>query len=89
MNNLNLCKLRRRSVVVAGHRTSVSLEEVFWDTLKSISNDQRKSVNQLVTEIDNNRASNLSSAIRVFILKWLRERSIANDQFVDKNAITA
>lgn len=67
--------LRRRSVVVAGHRTSVSLEEPFWDTLKSIAQEQQKSINQLVTEIDDGRRGNLSSAIRVFVLDWLRVRS--------------
>ena len=74
MNNVNLYKLRRRSVIVAGHRTSVSLEEAFWNMLKSICYDQSKSINQLVTEIDSNRAGNLSSAIRVFVLDWLRCR---------------
>lgn len=71
----NLYKLRRRSVVVAGHRTSVSLEEAFWDTLKVISTNQNKSINQMVTEIDSKREGNLSSAIRVYVLDWLRLQS--------------
>lgn len=80
MTKTDLYQLRRRSVVVAGHRTSVSLEEAFWETLKTISSNQNKSINQLVTEIDSQRAGNLSSAIRVFVLDWLRAQSgVAND----------
>lgn len=64
---------KKRSVVVAGHRTSVSLEPVFWDQLRSIAAKRRISVNELVTEIDQNRAGSLSSAIRVFVLEDLRK----------------
>ncbi|MGB0571821.1 MAG: ribbon-helix-helix domain-containing protein [Alphaproteobacteria bacterium] len=64
---------KKRSVVVAGHRTSVSLENVFWEHLRSIAKSRRISVNDLVTEIDRNRDGSLSSAIRVFILNDLRK----------------
>ena len=63
---------KKRSVVVAGHRTSVSLENVFWDHLRAIAKSRRVSVNELVTEIDQSRDGSLSSAIRVFILNNLR-----------------
>ena len=63
---------KKRSVVVAGHRTSVSLENVFWDHLRKIAKSRRISVNELVTQIDQSRDGSLSSAIRVFILKDLR-----------------
>jgi acyl-CoA thioester hydrolase len=65
-------QVKKRSVVVAGHRTSVSLERVFWESLREIARAQDKTVNQLIGEIDQGRGGNLSSAIRVFVLNWLR-----------------
>ncbi len=64
---------KKRSVVVAGHRTSVSLENVFWNHLRMMAKARRVSVNELVTEIDQSRDGSLSSAIRVFILNDLRK----------------
>jgi predicted DNA-binding ribbon-helix-helix protein len=63
---------KKRSVVVAGHRTSVSLENVFWEHLRKIARARRMSVNELVTEIDRGRDGSLSSAIRVYVLQDLR-----------------
>ena len=63
--------IRKRSVVIAGHATSVSLEEAFWSALKDIAGRQGRSINALVSEIDRARESNLSSAIRVFVLDTL------------------
>lgn len=63
---------KKRSVVVAGHRTSVSLEPVFWDQLRHVATQRRVSVNELVSEIDQQRAGSLSSAIRVFVLESIR-----------------
>ena len=62
-------EIRKRSVVIAGHRTSVSLENIFWEALRSTANERGISVNQLVTEIDAKRSGNLSSAIRTFVLQ--------------------
>ena len=65
----------KRSVVIAGHRTSVSLEAPFWDELKTIAGRRGASVHQLVGEIDSTRGQqNLSSAIRVFVLGDVRGR---------------
>lgn len=64
--------LRKRSVVVAGHRTSVSLEEAFWAALREIATARNLTVNTLVSEIDRERQGNLSSAIRVYVLHHLR-----------------
>lgn len=61
-------QLRKRSVLIAGHHTSVSLENAFWAALKRIAEARGVSVNRLVTEIDRERTANLSSAIRVFVL---------------------
>ena len=64
--------LRKRSVTIAGHGTSVSLENAFWDALKELADERGLSMNALITEIDKQRTGNLSSAIRVFILENTR-----------------
>lgn len=64
--------MKKRSVVITGHRTSVSLENAFWDALKAIAGRRNFTVNQLVTEIDKQRDGNLSSAIRVYVLTSLQ-----------------
>ncbi len=64
--------MRKRSIVIAGHATSVSLEQEFWDALKDIADRRGMSLNHLVAEIDAGRPGNLSSAIRVFVLGELR-----------------
>ena len=61
---------RKRSLTIAGHRTSISLEEGFWNALKDIARRQRRSIPEIVAEIDSSRgATGLSSAVRSFILK--------------------
>ncbi len=60
----------KRSVTVAGHRTSLSLEPEFWDSLKRIAQHERRTVSGLIGEIDAARGRrNLSSAVRVFVLE--------------------
>lgn len=66
-------RVTKRSVVVAGHRTSVSLEDAFWSGLGAIAARDGKSINAMIGEIDRGRAGNLSSAIRVFVLRRLTE----------------
>jgi predicted DNA-binding ribbon-helix-helix protein len=66
----------KRSVTIAGHRTSVSLEAPFWEALRDIAQARGASVQQLIGTIDAGRGGqNLSSAIRVFVLTAVRERS--------------
>ncbi|MCC3861347.1 ribbon-helix-helix domain-containing protein [Pseudemcibacter aquimaris] len=65
--------LEKHSVVISGHQTSVTLEKIFWLELKKIAKEEGKSIKSLITEIDEQRRTNLSSAIRVFILKRLKE----------------
>ena len=60
--------IRKRSVTIAGHSTSVSLEAAFWDALKHIAGARDVSINALIESIDEGRSGNLSSAIRVFVL---------------------
>ena len=63
----------KRSIVVAGHKTSVSLEEAFWNGMKEISGLRDMTLSELVGEIDSNRQhGNLSSAIRLFVLDCAR-----------------
>ena len=60
----------KRSLVIAGHRTSVSLEDAFWRRLHAIAAERGQSLNRLAAMIDASRAgANLSSAIRVFVLE--------------------
>ncbi|MBP2298687.1 ribbon-helix-helix domain-containing protein [Azospirillum picis] len=67
--------MKKRSVLIAGHPTSVSLEEEFWDALKAVAQARGLSVNALIEEIDQSRTGNLSSAIRVHVLKAVQNRS--------------
>lgn len=66
----------KRSVTIAGHRTSISLERPFWDALKELACTEETSVNELVRRIDTARGGegSLSSAIRVYVLNVLRNR---------------
>jgi predicted DNA-binding ribbon-helix-helix protein len=59
----------KRSIVIDGHKTSVSLEDAFWEGLKEIAKAKRKTLSELVGGIDTNRKhGNLSSALRLFVL---------------------
>jgi predicted DNA-binding ribbon-helix-helix protein len=68
----------KRSVSIAGHRTSVSLEAPFWDALRAIADARARSVQSLIGEIDAARGDqNLSSAIRVFVLRSAQEGALS------------
>jgi predicted DNA-binding ribbon-helix-helix protein len=69
----------KRSIVIAGHKTSVSVEDAFWTALKDIAQARRQSLAELIGAIDGGRqpgktSGNLSSAIRVFVLDYYRRR---------------
>ena len=67
----------KRSIVVAGHKTSVSLEEAFWNGMKDISAARNLTLSELVGEIDGGRQQgNLSSAIRLYVLDYFQKRAI-------------
>ncbi len=66
--------MKKRSVLIAGHPTSVSLEEEFWEALKGLAQARGMSVNALIEEIDSTRSGNLSSAIRVHVLNAVQGR---------------
>jgi predicted DNA-binding ribbon-helix-helix protein len=66
----------KRSIVIAGHKTSVSLEDAFWKGLKEIAVNREMTLSDLVASIDTDRHhGNLSSAIRLFVLDHFRARS--------------
>ena len=65
---------RKRSLTIAGHRTSVSLEEPFWDALKEIAATEGLTVAALIAQVDSGReATNLSSALRLHVLAHYRK----------------
>ena len=65
-------RMAKHSLVIAGHRTSISLEDAFWSGLKRIAAKDSRALASLVAEIDATRGqANLSSAIRVFVLERL------------------
>ena len=65
----------KRSIVLAGHKTSVSLEDAFWKGLKEIAYDEHMTLSNIVTKIDTGRGhGNLSSAIRLFVLDRVSSR---------------
>ncbi|HEY6996113.1 MAG TPA: ribbon-helix-helix domain-containing protein [Xanthobacteraceae bacterium] len=70
----------KRSIVVAGHKTSVSLEDAFWKGLKEIAGRRHMTLSDLVGTIDSQRQhGNLSSALRLFVLDFYRSR-VSNDK---------
>jgi predicted DNA-binding ribbon-helix-helix protein len=70
--------LSKHSLVIAGHRPSISLERAFWDALQSIARERQVSIAALVASVDAQRGgANLSSALRVFVLKETARREEA------------
>lgn len=68
----------KHSVMIAGHRTSISLEREFWILLKSIAEKKKVTVSELITDIDANRKGGLSSALRVFVLETVLKQALSN-----------
>jgi len=69
---------RKRSVTIAGHRTSLSLEEPFWQALKDQARAEGLSTAALIERIDRDRTTNLSSAVRVYLLARAREGTVTS-----------
>ena len=66
----------KRSIVIAGHKTSVSLEDAFWSALKEIASNRHLTLSDLVATIDTERRHrNLSSAIRLFVLEFYKSKA--------------
>ena len=71
----------KRSIVIAGHKTSISVEDEFWDSLKEIAVERGMTLGALVAAIDGNRQNaNLSSAIRLFVLGVYRDQRRCSEQ---------
>jgi predicted DNA-binding ribbon-helix-helix protein len=70
----------KRSIVIAGHKTSVSLEDEFWISLRHIAKSSQTTLSQLVADIDGRRnQGNLSSAVRLFVLSHFKSQSSIGD----------
>ena len=63
--------IKKHSIVIYGHSTSITLENIFWRALKTIATQQKKSISQLLMEIDTKRDGNLSSATRIYVIRYL------------------
>jgi predicted DNA-binding ribbon-helix-helix protein len=68
--------MKKRSIVFSGHKTSVSLEDAFWESLKEIAKQRHETLPHLIASIDADRqhANNLSSAIRLYVLGFYRDQ---------------
>jgi predicted DNA-binding ribbon-helix-helix protein len=64
--------IRKRSVMIAGHPTSLTLEEPFWEDLRAVAKRRGVSLNALIGTVDAERRGNLSSALRLFVLDCYR-----------------
>jgi predicted DNA-binding ribbon-helix-helix protein len=70
----------KRSVVIATHKTSISVEDDFWEALKAIAKQRQEGLSHLVGSIDADRQyANLSSAIRLYVLDFYRDQYEAGD----------
>jgi predicted DNA-binding ribbon-helix-helix protein len=79
----------KRSIVLAGHKTSVSLEEAFWNGLKGIAMGRHQTVSDLIGTIDaERRHNNLSSAVRLFVLNYYQMRS-SSDRIIESTGYEA
>ncbi|PZP54142.1 MAG: aryl-sulfate sulfotransferase [Micavibrio aeruginosavorus] len=65
-------KVVKRSVSIAGHLTSISLEEPFWSELQNIAKAEKVSLSKLIARIDKSRKTNLSSALRLYVFHHLK-----------------
>ncbi len=64
-----LARLKKHSLTLAGHKTSISLEEPFWSFLQKIAAQENKPLSTLILEIDSKRKGSLSSALRLHVLE--------------------
>lgn len=86
----------KRSIVIAGHKTSVSLEDAFWNGLKAIAHGRKMNLSDLIASIDAQRKhANLSSVIRLFVLDFYQlnevtpARNVRLDMIAVRPAVSA
>ena len=71
----------KHSISIVGHKTTVSLEDPFWDLLKEIAQKQVQTLSEIVAKIDKDRKhANLSSAIRLFVLGYVRDEIASHEK---------
>jgi predicted DNA-binding ribbon-helix-helix protein len=79
----------KHSVVIGGHKTSVSLEQPFWSAVRELAESRAMTISDLLREIDQNRRNaNLSSAVRVFVLENVRQNAAAAEMTRQNNRET-
>lgn len=76
VHNPEEATFQKRSVTLLGHKTSVALEKLFWTVLEEAAVAQGISLTQLIKDIDGGRKNSLSSALRLYALKYVRARLI-------------
>ncbi len=74
MGDILSSKVIKRSVSIAGHTTSVSIEEPFWILLQKIAKQEGRSMAALIADVDERRGTNLSSALRLYALNHLQQK---------------
>ncbi|MGB8640379.1 MAG: ribbon-helix-helix domain-containing protein [Pseudolabrys sp.] len=80
----------KRSVIRNGHKSSISLEDQFWDALREIANHEHMAISALVATIDHGRTTNnLSSAIRVFVLDHFRRNNHIRNKSEPSGSVVA
>ena len=79
--------IRKRSVAVAGHKTSISLEQEFWNCVKQIANERKMTLSDLVGEIGAGRTGNLSSALRVYVLEHCKAEALRIAAFPERAGV--
>ena len=67
--------MQKHSVTLSGHPTSISIEKEFWDILKKIAKNRNQTINSLSSDLDKKRDGNLSSTIRLFVLREVQSKS--------------
>ena len=79
----------KRSIMIDCHRTSVSLEDDFWNALRDIAHKRSETLSQLIASIDRNREfANLSSALRVFVLEFYKGQFARHREMFAQREIT-
>lgn len=79
--------IKKRSVLIAGHPTSLSLEVEFWSALRDIARGRGISLNRLVATVDEKRRGNLSSALRVFVLDCCRSGELPPESVEGRSSV--
>ena len=68
-------EIKKHSITLKGHPTSITLENIFWRTLSDIAKEKGKTVSQILNEIDSKRSGNLSSAVRIYVLRHILKQN--------------